>query len=115
MADEADREVPEGAAMFPLIPDELGVDPLLLAVLHSAVFLTGSESAVLDPEAADEAMGYVIGYLQRLEGARLQRVQEDLLTLVSYARQEKWPKQEVRFLNDFLKELGLGGSTQQMK
>ena len=110
MADEAEREVPEGAARFPLIPDELGVDPLLLAVIHTAVFLTGSESGVVDPEAADEAMGYVIGYLQRLEGTRLQRVQEDLHTLVAYARQEKWPKQEVRFLSDFLKELGVGSS-----
>lgn len=107
MPDEAEREVPEGAAMFPLIPDELGVDPLLLAVIHSAVFLTGSESGIVDPEAADDAMGYVIGYLQRLEGARLQRVQEDLHTLVAYARQEKWPKQEVRFLQDFLLSLGI--------
>jgi hypothetical protein len=111
MADEADREVPEGAAMFPLIPEELGIDPLLLAVLHTMVFLTGSESGVVDPEASDEAMGYIVGYLQRLDGARLQRVQEDMHTLVGYARQEKWPKQEVRFLNDFLKELGLGGSS----
>lgn len=107
MPDEAEREVPEGAAMFPLIPDELGVDPLLLAVLHSAVFLTGSESGVVDPEAADEAMGYVIGYLQRLEGDRLQRVQEDLHTLVAYARQQKWPKQEIHFFNDFLKSVGI--------
>ena len=40
--DEAD-EVPDGAAVFPLIPAELGVHPLLLAVLHAYVFLDGSD------------------------------------------------------------------------
>jgi hypothetical protein len=112
MPDDAEREVPEGAALFPLIPDELGVDPLLLAVIHTAVFLTGSESGIVDPEAADDAMGHVITYLQRLDGPQLQRVQEDLHTLVGYARQQKWPKQEVRFLSEFLKELGIGGPKQ---
>ena len=34
-------EVPEGAAVFPTIPAELGVHPLLLAVLHAVVFLEG--------------------------------------------------------------------------
>jgi hypothetical protein len=108
MADDAEHQVPEGAAVFPLIPAELGVDPLLLAVIHTAVFLTGSEDDIVDPEAAEETMHFLIGYLQRLEGPRLARVQEDMLTLVSYAKQQKWAKQEVRFLNEFLKELGVG-------
>ena len=34
---------------FPLIPPELGVDPLLLAVLHATVFLAGSDEEVVDP------------------------------------------------------------------
>ena len=34
MADPAEPEVPEGAAVFPLIPAELGINPLLLAALH---------------------------------------------------------------------------------
>ena len=41
MADEHDEhdegEVPEGAAVFPDIPAELGVNPLLLAVVHAVV------------------------------------------------------------------------------
>ena len=52
MSDEADDEVPEGAAVFPTIPAELGVDPLLLAVLHATVFLAGSDEAVVHPAAA---------------------------------------------------------------
>ena len=47
-----DAEVPEGAAVFPLIPPELGVNPLLLAVLHATVFLAGSDEKIVNPAAA---------------------------------------------------------------
>ena len=51
------EETPEGAAVFPLIPEELGVHPLLLAALHAYVFLEGSEAKVLNPAVAEEAPG----------------------------------------------------------
>lgn len=109
MNDESEREVPEGAAVFPLIPEELGIHPLLLAVLHATVFFDGSEDAVIDPDAADEAMEYLVGYLQRLEGPALDRVREDLACLKDYARQQDWPKPQQRFLTDFLNDYVLGG------
>src|SRR3954471_276486 len=99
---EGRDEAPEGAAVFPLIPPELGVHPLLLAAIHAYVFLEGSDAAVLNPAVADEAMNYLVTYLQRLSGAELQRVREDMHTLASFAKAEKWPKQQVRFLQDFL-------------
>ena len=102
------EEAPDGAAVFPLIPAELGVHPLLLAALHAYVFLEGSEAAVLNAAVADEAMNYLVGYLQRLDGADLRRVREDLETLAGFARSEKWPKQQVRFLHEFLKDNGIG-------
>jgi hypothetical protein len=110
MSDAADPagEVPEGAAVFPLIPPELGVNPLLLAALHAVVFLSGSDGDVVDPAAADEALEYLAGYLQRLEGPALARVREDLLCLRTFARQEKWPKQLVQFLKTFLDDYGVG-------
>src|SRR3954449_3210040 len=95
-------EVPEGAAVFPLIPEELGVHPLLLAALHAVVFFDGSDEAVVHDAAADEALQYVATYLQRLRGADLRRVREDMATLLAYARQEGWPKEEVDFLTTFL-------------
>lgn len=101
-------ETPDGAAVFPLIPEELGVHPLLLAALHAYVFLEGSEATVLNPAVADEAMEYLVGYLQRLSGAELRRVREDMITLVGFAKSEDWPKQHVRFLQEFLKENGIG-------
>jgi hypothetical protein len=102
-------EVPEGAAVFPLIPAELGVHPLLLAVLHAVVFLSGSDDEVVQPDAALEALEYVAGYLQRLEGPALERVREDLACLVGYGRQEKWPRPLVQFLKTFLADQGVGG------
>ena len=112
MVDDAptpDEEAPEGAAVFPLIPEELGVHPLLLAAVHAYVFLEGSDAVVLNAAVADEAMNYLVTYLQRLSGAELQRVREDMHTLASFAKSEKWPKQQVRFLQDFLKDNGITG------
>lgn len=101
------EEAPEGAAVFPMIPVELGIHPLLLAVVHSYVFLEGSESSVLNPAVAEEAMNYLVSYLQRLQGDELRRVKEDMTTLAGFAKAEKWPKQQVRFLQDFLRENGI--------
>ena len=110
MSDEtAEPEVPEGAAVFPLIPPELGAHPLLLAVLHATVFLSGSDDDVVHPAAADEAVQYLADYLQRLAGDDLRRAREDLACLTAFARQEKWPKQLVQALKTFLDDYGIGG------
>ncbi len=109
MADEPEREVPEGAAVFPLIPPELGVNPLLLAALHATIFLAGSDDELVNPDAADEAVQRVAEYFQRLDGPSLQRVREDMACLTSYARQQKWPKQLVHCLKSFLSDLGVEG------
>jgi hypothetical protein len=108
LADEAD-EVPDGAAVFPEIPAELGVHPLLLAVIHAYVFLDGSHAAVVNSEASSEAMEYLALYLQRLTGPELRRVREDIDTLVGYAKEQKWPKQYVSFLKTFLADNGVTG------
>ncbi len=103
------NEVPPGAAVFPLIPTELGVHPLLLAALHALVFLEGSAEDVVHGAAAEEAVQYLVTYLQRLQGAELQRVREDTECLLAYARQEKWPAEEMEFLRGFLADYGVGG------
>src|SRR5262245_32919692 len=101
-------DVPEGAAVFPLIPAELNVHPLLLAVLHAVVFL-GSDDDIVDPDAASEALEYLATYLQRLEGPDLRRIREDMDCLATFARQPKWPKQTVPLLKAFLADFGVGG------
>jgi len=109
MAADSQREVPAGAAVFPAIPAELGIHPLLLATLHAIVFLDGSDEAVVNPAAAEEALEYLANYLQRLQGPDLQRIREDVEVLLGYARQEKWPKEEQQFLKGFLADFGIGG------
>ena len=106
--EESAGEVPEGAAVFPEIPDELGVHPLLLATLHAFVFVTGSDAAIVQPEAGDEAAHAIAGYLQRLSGPDLRRANDDLAALLSYAKQQGWPKQLQHFLKTFLTDLGVG-------
>src|SRR5579875_579782 len=107
MSDAGTSEVPDGAAVFPLIPAELGVNPLLLAVLHATVFLAGSDDEVVDPAAAEEALQYLAGYLQRLDGVLLRQVREDMTCLTAFAKQEKWPKQLIRAIQNFLKDYGI--------
>jgi hypothetical protein len=107
MSDAGESEVPEGAAVFPLIPPELGVHPLLLAVLHATVFLSGSDDDMVHPDAAEEALQYVADYLQRLDGSALRQVREDMACLTAFAKQEKWPKQLVRMLQNFLTDFGI--------
>jgi hypothetical protein len=108
MADETERQVPSGAAIFPLIPAELGVSPLLLAAIHATVFLAGSDAEIVDAAAADEAIERIGEYLRRLGGPALDRVREDMTCLVAYARQEKWPKQLARSLQSLLSDFGIG-------
>ncbi len=107
-AEDDGAEVPDGAAIFPEVPEELGVSPLLLAVIHAVVFLAGSEEAIVNGAAADEAVGYLAGYLGRLEGEQLRRVREDMACLVGYAKQQKWSKQSVQTLKSFLSDFGVG-------
>jgi hypothetical protein len=101
-------EVPEGAAVFPLIPEELGIHPLLLAVIHAVVFFDGSDVEVLNDAAANEALNYFATYLQRLQGADLRRIHEDMECLIAFGKQEGWPKEEMQFLEEFLAEFGVG-------
>lgn len=100
-------EVPAGAAVFPEIPAELGVNPLLLAVVHALVFLAGSDNEVVAPPAADEAVQAMANYLQRLAGPDLAKVREDMACLTNYARQSKWPKQLIQALKNLLSDCGL--------
>ena len=47
-------------------------------------------------------------YLQRLNAPELQRMREDMQTLAAFAKQEKWPKEQIRFFNEFMENFGVG-------
>jgi len=107
--EEESGEVVEGAAVFPEIPEELGVHPMLLGIIHSFVFLDGSDPDVVSPPAASEAMEYLVMYMQRLKGPELRRAKEDMEAMVGFAKEQKWPKQYVLFLKSFLADIGVTG------
>jgi hypothetical protein len=100
-------EVPEGAAVLPEVPPELGVHPLLLAVLHALIFLEGSDDSIVQPDAASEAVGFITAYLQRLDGPLLRQVREDLATLVEFARNQRWDRDCITYLREFLHNYGV--------
>src|SRR3954447_25680616 len=101
-------EVPEGSAVFPEIPADLGVHPLLLAALHAVVFLGGSDDEIVEADAADEALEYMAGYLQRLDGPDLERVRGDIDKIVRHAKGAGWAPELSDFLTTFLAEFGVG-------
>jgi hypothetical protein len=108
MADEAEeQEVPEGAAVLPDIPEEVDAHPLLLALLHTVVFLAGSDDELVNPAAAGEALEHVGAYLQRLSGRELERVRSDLAVLAEFAKQQGWGKEEVGLFQNFLADFGM--------
>ena len=111
MADDSEPEVPDGAAVFPMIPPELGINPLLLATLHAIVFLIGSSEEVVDPAAGEEALQYLVSYLQRLGAAQLDRVKEDMQVLLDFARKDGWPREDLHFLKTFLTTFNVGGDS----
>lgn len=106
---EPHNDVPEGAAVFPMIPAELGLHPLLLAVLHAVVFFDGSSEDVVNDAAADESLQYIATYVQRLSGPELKRVRDDMERLLEYAIEQNWPEEELQFLKAFLADYGVGG------
>jgi hypothetical protein len=106
MADE-EYEVPEGAAVLPLIPVELGINPLLLATLHAIVFMAGSAENVVNAAAGNEALDTIAAYLGRLNSTETRRIAEDVQCLLSYARQQNWSKEMVQSLTVLSGELGI--------
>ena len=109
MAKQSDREeVPEGAAVVPLIPEKAGISPLFLALFHALVFLEGSSEEIIDPGAADEAAQYLATYLQRLSGDELRQLKEDLKRLAEHARRQKWSPDQQQLIQDFLRHYGIG-------
>jgi hypothetical protein len=108
MAKQSDpEEVPEGAAVVPLIPESAGVSPLFLAVFHALVFFEGSSEEIIDPAAADEAAQFLATYLQRMSGEEVRKLKEDLKRLLDHARGHHWSADQQKLIQDFLVHYGI--------
>lgn len=93
---------------LPVIPDSLGIDPLLAALIHLTAFLDFSDDDTIASDAANEALEHVELYVQRLSEDRLDEIQSQLEKLEAYATQEGWSEDLVEFIRDFLYNCGLG-------
>jgi hypothetical protein len=96
------------SAMLPGVPEELALDPLLLALLRCASFLDLSGDEVVNAELAGEVLEHVGMYVQRLSDERLDEIQTQLETLEAYAVEQGWSSDVVEFIRDFLYNCGLG-------
>ncbi len=94
--------------MMPSVPESLGIDPLLLALLHTTAFLDFSDDDTVEPEAANEALERVEQYVQRLPDERVSALQADLEKLEEHATQAGWPEDMIDFVRDFLYNCGIG-------
>lgn len=101
---------PEGIAALPEIPREFGIDPLLLAVLESVVFLSGSDDTIVHPDAAESVLARIIGTLARLDDKRRERVLEDMATLKGHVTGPQWPEGMAEFLEQFAREITPGAT-----
>ena len=87
-------EVPNGAAVFPLIPAELGVHPLLLAVLHAPSSSTAPTRAWSIPTPPGNRWNTSPAICKGLMRPCLAVVRWHPEAWQTFARQEKWPKGE---------------------
>jgi hypothetical protein len=107
--DDEDSEANEPSSdMMPAVPEALGLDPLLLALLRCASFLDLTAEEGVNPELAGEVLEHVGMYIQRLPDERLDEIQSDLETLEAHAAEQGWPGDLVEFIRDFLYNCGLG-------
>ncbi len=99
--------VPVDAYHMPELPAELGVDPVLAALLHMACFMELSdEKSVEFNESMStlEAMGY---YLQRLPPNRVKEINAQLKWVAEYGKKHKWKKEALKFIPKLLENAGI--------
>lgn len=95
-------------AFLPVIPEELGIDPVLLGLLHTAAFLDLADDDSVDPEFAGDVLEHVGLYIQRLGPERASEIEAQLEKLGKHAADSGWPPHLREFVSDFLYNCGIG-------
>ncbi len=93
-------EVPEGVALLPEVPDNLGLHPFSLAILETVVFLTGTDEELIHQGAADEMFGRLVEHLTKLADSDKKRFHADLKKLGEHGLAEGWDADAIGFLNE---------------
>jgi hypothetical protein len=90
-----------------VLPEELKVDPLLAALLHTVAFLELSGEGTVDPDWSIEALEHVAYYLQRLPPDRIDVIRAQLAQVAQHVRRSDWGPKAVEFFEQFLANYGV--------
>lgn len=94
------------AFQLPLIPKELELSPLVLALLQLASFLDLSEEPVVDARASGQTLARMGLYMQRLDDESVESLADDLDALAEHAKSAGWPEEALEFIQSFLENCG---------
>ncbi len=108
VANDREEARADDEAIMPLVPASLGVDPVLLALLHVASLLDFADDEAVDADAANAALERVEECMQRLAADRLEAIQADLDRIEEYGAEHGWSEEMTDFVRDFLYNCGLG-------
>jgi len=98
--------VSKDAFVMPVLPSELGVDPLFAALLYATAFLVLSGDESVDPDWGLEALEHMGYYLQRLPPSEVERFRLQLGRIADYGERQSWPKEFTSFVRGFLRSFG---------
>ncbi len=96
---------PESAEL-PLVPDDAGVDPIVLALLHAAMFLDLSEEPAVDATAARPVLERIGLYVQRLSDDEVEALADSLARLAERGERDGWPAPAIEFVRLFVENCG---------
>lgn len=97
----------EAVSGLPLVPAELGIDPVLLALLHCAAFLDLSGEGIVEPGAATDVLEHVGLYVQRLSPDELADIADQLAALHEHGAEAGWAPELLELVDDFLYSCGV--------
>lgn len=98
---------PSGFLPVPLIPSDLGVDPLLAAVIDCAAFLDLADDGAVDAEQASVTLEHVAYYVRQLPSDRVELLGRQLDAIVMHGNRHGWPETLVQFARSFLANCGV--------
>ena len=93
--------------VMPVIPEELAIDPVLLAMLHACAFFEISGDETVDPDWAVEAMEHMTFYLQRLTAPAIEELRIQFDRLTSHCEGNEYDPRFTDLVRNFLQYAGL--------
>ena len=101
--------VPVDVYHMPVLPPELGVDPILSALLHMACFMELSDERTVEFNESMVTLQVMGLYFQRLKPKQVKEITAQLKRVADYGKKQKWKKEALTFIRSLLKNAGIEG------